>query len=102
MKLKDEEEPYYLVDFCRRKDCQQIKVVDTNDEEIKDFLTGIFENKRKQGNANKADGTLVKVRSISTNKTSCKQLMNMPLYNISPSQARIYTQKCIEYYFRDK
>ena len=80
MKLKDEEEPYYLVDFCRRKDCQQIKVVDTNDEEIKDFLTGIFENKRKQGNAIKADGTLVKVRSISTNKTSCKQLMNMPLY----------------------
>lgn len=102
MKLKDEEEPYYLVDFCRKKDNQQIKVVDTDDDEMKLFLFGIFSNKRKQNNARTCDGTLIKVRKVSCKSQSCDRLLSMPVYNISPSQARIYTQKCIEYYFRDK
>ena len=99
MKIKDETNPVYLIDFCRHKDCQQIKVVETTDQEIKDFLTGIFENKRERGNSSKLDGTIVKVRKIDFSDNSCNWLLNMPIYNISPSQARIYTQKCITYYF---
>ena len=99
MKIKDEEEPVYLVDFCRKKDCQQIKVIDTNDEEIYSFLTGIFSDKRKQGRARKEDWTQVRVRKISKNNTVCERILVMPLYNISPSQARVYTQKCMVYYF---
>lgn len=99
MKIKDDTEPVYLIDFCRRKDCQQIKVIETNDEEIKEFLKSIFSNKRKSSNARKEDGTLVRVRKTTQNRTECEKLLNMPIYNISPSQARIYTQKCIRYYF---
>ena len=99
MKIKDDAEPVYLVDFRRRKDCQQIKVVETNDEEIHAFLTGIFSSKRKKGNARIEDGTLIRVRKIAKDGSCCERLLNMPIYNISPSQARLYTQKCIRYYF---
>lgn len=102
MKIKDDAEPVYLVDFCRRKECQQIKVVETNDEEVKEFLTSIFSNKRKSSNARKEDGTQVRVRKISKNNTVCERILAMPIYNISPSQARVYTQKCIRYYFEKK
>ena len=99
MKIKDETEPVYLVDFCRRKDCQQIKVIDTNDEEIKSFVMGIFSDKRKKGNARGEDGTLVRVRKITKDNSCSERLISMPIYNISPSQARIYTQKCVTHYF---
>lgn len=96
MKIKDETEPVYLVDFCRRKDCQQIKVVETNDKEISDFLSDIFKDRRRQGNAKREDRTIVKVRRIVAADNSCKRLMAMPLYNISPSQARTRATKLIK------
>lgn len=99
MKVKTETESFYLVDFCRKKDRQQIEIIDTNDEEINAFLTGIFSSKRKRGNAKIEDGTQVRVRKISKNNTVCERILAMPIYNISPSQARVYTQKCMVYYF---
>lgn len=96
MKIKDETEPVYFVDFCRRKDCQQIKVIETNDKEISDFLSDIFKDRRRQGNAKREDRTIVKVRRIVAADNSCKRLMAMPLYNISPSQARTRATKLIK------
>ena len=100
MKIKDDTEPVYLIDFCRGKDCQQLKVIDTNNNEIKSFLMGIFKDKRnEQGDARREDGTVVRVRRIAPADNSSTRLLSIPLYNISPSQARIYMQKCILYYF---
>lgn len=96
MKIKDDKEPVYLVDFCRKKDNQQIKVIDTNDEEIRFFLAGIFSDKRTQGNARKEDGTIVKVRKVVSTNQSSIRLMAMPIYNISPSQARHHTIKNLQ------
>lgn len=100
MRIKDDTEPYYLVDFCRKKDCQQITVIETSDEEIKSFLCGIFENKRKRGNANIGDGTIVRVRRIEVCNARSDKILYMPIYNLSPSQARIYTAKCMAFYFK--
>ena len=96
MKIKDETEPVYLVDFCRKKDCQQIKVVETNDKEISDFLSGIFKDRRRQGYAKREGGTIVRVRRIVSADNSCKRLLSMPIYNISPSQARTRATKLIK------
>ena len=96
MKIKDDTEPVYLIDFCRRKDCQQIKVIETNDKEISDFLSDIFKDRRRQGNTKREDGTIVKVRRIVAGDNSCKRLLSMPLYNISPSQARTRATKLIK------
>ena len=96
MKIKDETEPIYLVDFCRRKDCQQIKVVETNDKEISDFLSDIFKDRRRQGNAKREDGTIVRVRRIVAADNSCKRLLSIYIYNISPSQARARATKLIK------
>lgn len=98
MKIKDETEPVYLVDFCRKKDCQQVKIVETNDKEISDFLADIFKDRRKQGNAKREDGTILRVRRIVATDNSCKKLLSMPLYNISPSQARVRSMKLIKSY----
>lgn len=103
MKLKDEEKPYYLVDFCRKKDNQQIKVVDTDDDEIKLFLFGIFSNKRKlTGKAEAKDGTLIRIRCINTKDCTSQKVANLRVYNMSPTQARIYTIKCMKYYFQNE
>lgn len=96
MKIKDETEPIYLVDFCRGKDCQQIKVVETNDKEISEFLSDIFKDRRRQGNAKIEDGTIVRVRKIVAADNSCKRLLSMHFYNISPSQARTRATKLIK------
>lgn len=100
MKIKEDEPPYYVVDFCRRNDCQQIQLEDTSEEELKSFFGGIFSNKRLRGDASPLDGTVIKVRGIDKKKNKSKRILSMPLYNISPTQARVYTIKCIQYYFK--
>ena len=91
------------MDFCRKKDNQQIKVVDTDDDEIKAFLFGIFSNKRKPtGKAEAKDGTLIRVRCINTKDCTSQKVANLRVYNISPTQARIYTIKCMNHYFQNE
>ena len=101
MKIKDDTEPYYIVDFCRNKECQQIRVVDTTPTEIKDFFNGIFSDKKKRGNASVRCGTRLMVRMVNNQENKIIRIVSFPLFNISPSQARIYTQKCIQYYFQN-
>lgn len=103
MKIDTPPSIVFLLDFCRQLNCQQIRVLDTNKEELKAFLLGIFLDKRNATGKTKAkDGTLIRVRCINTKEHTSKKIVNIRVYNISPTQARIYTIKCMKYYFQNE
>lgn len=102
MEIKKEITTFYLVDFCRKKDCQQIRIVDTNDNEIKSFFINLFKNKRYGEKSRRADKTLVKIRRVNCDNFRSERLLSMPIYNISPRQARIYTNENILIHLRNK
>lgn len=103
MKIDTPQSTVFLLDFCRQLNCQQIRVVDTNKEELKAFLFGIFSNKRKPtGTAEAKDGTLIRVRCINTKDCTSQKIANIRVYNMSPTQARLYTIKCMKHYFQNE
>lgn len=103
MKIDTPPNTVFLLDFCRQLNSQQIRVVDTDKEELKTFLLGIFSNKRKPtGNAEAENGTLIRVRCVDMKKGTSQKVASLRVYNMSPTQARIYTIKCMKYYFQNE
>lgn len=97
MRLEIPPKILFLLDFCRKNNSQQIRIGETNEEELKNFIHKIFYNKKMpKGKAEVKDGTTIYIRCINIEKKSSVKVAKIHLYNISPTQARVYTIKCIK------